>query len=64
VRRNRGLDRELVLKELRAVMPAFTSGAEHYGELDRERLEAWARWAKEFGLLRQEPDVEQAFALD
>ncbi|MDQ3741984.1 MAG: ABC transporter substrate-binding protein [Actinomycetota bacterium] len=63
VRRNRGLDRELVLAELRALGPAFTSGARRYGELDRVRLEAWAKWAKEFGLVRERPDVASAFRL-
>ncbi len=63
VRRNRGLDRALVLDELRALGPAFTSGARRYGELDRGRLQAWARWATEFGLVRERPDVERAFRL-
>jgi ABC-type nitrate/sulfonate/bicarbonate transport system substrate-binding protein len=64
VRRNRGLDRELVLDELRALGSAFTAGAERYGELDRERLEAWASWAEEFGLVKRAPDVGAAFALE
>ncbi len=63
VRRNRGLDRELVLEELRALGPAFTSGVRRYGDLDRERLEAWATWAQEFGLVRERPDVDSAFRL-
>jgi ABC-type nitrate/sulfonate/bicarbonate transport system substrate-binding protein len=63
VRRNRGLDRALVLDELRALGPAFTSGARRYGELDRGRLQAWARWAVRFGLVRERPDVERAFRL-
>lgn len=64
VRRNRGLDRALVLEELRALGPAFTAGARRFGELDRGRLEAWARWARRFGLVRERPDVERAFRLD
>lgn len=63
VRRNRGLDRALVLDELRALGSAFTSGARRYGELDRGRLRAWARWAARFGLVRRRPDVERAFRL-
>jgi putative hydroxymethylpyrimidine transport system substrate-binding protein len=63
VRRNRGLDRELVLDELRALGSAFTAGARRYGELDRGRLEAWARWAQRFGLVEERPDVGRAFAL-
>ncbi|HEX2086864.1 MAG TPA: ABC transporter substrate-binding protein [Solirubrobacteraceae bacterium] len=63
VRRNRGLERELVLDELQALGSAFTAGADRFGELDRERLEAWARWAEEFGLVRERPDVAAAFRL-
>jgi ABC-type nitrate/sulfonate/bicarbonate transport system substrate-binding protein len=63
VRRNRGLDRALALDELRALGSAFTAGPGRYGVLDRGRLEAWARWAKEFGLVREAPDVERAFRL-
>ncbi|HEV2812133.1 MAG TPA: ABC transporter substrate-binding protein [Solirubrobacteraceae bacterium] len=63
VRRNRGLDRELVLDELRALGSAFTAGAARFGELDRARLTAWAKWAEEFGLVREAPAVEKAFLL-
>jgi ABC-type nitrate/sulfonate/bicarbonate transport system substrate-binding protein len=62
IRRNRGLERDLVLAELRALGAAFTSGVEHYGDLDQERLEAWADWAMTFGLVKKRPDVERAFA--
>ena len=64
VRRNKGLDRALVLRELRALGAAFTVGADRYGELDRGRLEAWAKWAEEFGLVREAPDVTKAFRLE
>jgi putative hydroxymethylpyrimidine transport system substrate-binding protein len=63
VRRNRGLDRAAVIEEFRAVQGAFTAGASEYGELDRGRLDAWARWAVEFGLVKKRPDVERAFDL-
>ena len=63
-RRNRGLEREATLEELQAVSPTFTSGVERYGRLDRERLEAWADWTVEFGLVEEKPDVERAFAFD
>jgi ABC-type nitrate/sulfonate/bicarbonate transport system substrate-binding protein len=62
VRSNRGLDRELVLEELRAVQGAFTAGAARYGELDRKRLDAWAKWALTFGLVKRPPDVAKTFA--
>ena len=63
-RRNRGLEREPTLEELRAVSPTFTAGVERYGQLNRDRLEAWSRWAVKFGLLKKRPDVEKTFALD
>lgn len=61
VRRNPELERELVLTGLRTVQPAFTTGAERFGELDRARLQAWARWAKRVGIVAQRPDVDLAF---
>ena len=64
VRRNRGLKRELVLEELQAVQSTFVSGADRYGELDRDRLTAWSEWAQAFGLVRERPDVDLAFAFD
>jgi putative hydroxymethylpyrimidine transport system substrate-binding protein len=60
VRRNRGLEREPVLDELRAVQGAFTIDG-RFGDLDPARLEAWARWADEAGIVRERPDVNEAF---
>jgi putative hydroxymethylpyrimidine transport system substrate-binding protein len=59
--RNRGLDRATLAAQLDAVAPAFTAGAKAYGVLDRGRLEAWARWDEEFGILKRRPDVSKAF---
>jgi len=56
-----GLDRAQVGRELDAVSPSFTAGARRFGELNRTRLEAWARWEKRFGITRREPDVALAF---
>ena len=56
-----GLARDGVAPELRAVSPAFTAGARTFGELDRGRLEAWARWERRFGIVQREPDVGRAF---
>ena len=56
-----GLDREQVQRELDAVSPSFTAGARGFGELDRARLQAWARWEKRFGITKREPDVGLAF---
>jgi ABC-type nitrate/sulfonate/bicarbonate transport system substrate-binding protein len=64
VRRVQGLDRGPVLEELQAVQGAFTAGTRRYGTLDRGRLEAWARWAQEFGIVEKRPDVGAAFRPD
>ena len=39
-----GLDRAPLQRELDAVSPSFTAGARGFGELNRARLQAWARW--------------------
>jgi ABC-type nitrate/sulfonate/bicarbonate transport system substrate-binding protein len=57
----RGLDRAQVGRELDAVSAAFTAGARGFGELDRTRLEAWARWEQRFGITKRVPDVGLAF---
>ncbi len=57
----RGLDRAQVARELDAVSPSFTVGADRFGELDRTRLAAWARWEKRFGITKREPEVALAF---
>ncbi|MBW3652985.1 MAG: ABC transporter substrate-binding protein [Actinobacteria bacterium] len=56
-----GLQRDQVQLELDAVSPSFTAGARGFGELDRARLEAWARWERRFGITKREPDVGLAF---
>jgi putative hydroxymethylpyrimidine transport system substrate-binding protein len=56
-----GLERDDVARELRAVSPAFATGARAFGELNRGRLQAWARWERQFGIVRREPDVARAF---
>lgn len=56
-----GLDGPTLAAQLDAVAPAFTAGAQAYGRLDPERLEAWSRWDAEFGILRRPIDVEAAF---
>ncbi len=57
----KGLDRDQVQRELDAVSPSFTAGARGFGELDRPRLEQWARWEKRFGITKREPEVGLAF---
>jgi putative hydroxymethylpyrimidine transport system substrate-binding protein len=56
-----GLDRAQVQRELDAVSPSFTAGARGFGELNRPRLEQWARWEKRFGITKRVPDVGRAF---
>jgi ABC-type nitrate/sulfonate/bicarbonate transport system substrate-binding protein len=56
-----GLGRASVVRRLEAVAPAFTAGARVFGELDRGRLRAWARWERGVGIVRRLPDVERAF---
>jgi ABC-type nitrate/sulfonate/bicarbonate transport system substrate-binding protein len=58
---NRGLDRAAVMRELRAVEPALTAAPGGFGVLDRERLDAWARWEQRFGIVERAPDVDRAF---
>ena len=61
VERNAGLERETAARGFDAVSPAFTVGARRFGELDRARLRAWARWEARFGITRRPPDVARAF---
>jgi hypothetical protein len=45
--------------QLEAVAPALVPPV----RLDREALEAWAEFDDQFGILREAPDVSQAFSL-
>ncbi|HEV2768597.1 MAG TPA: ABC transporter substrate-binding protein [Solirubrobacteraceae bacterium] len=56
-----GLDREVAAAQLDALLPAFSLGTPRFGELDRERLGAWARWEAEFGIVKEPPNVALAF---
>jgi hypothetical protein len=44
-----------------AVAPAFTAGAQAYGELRRDVLRAWADWDVRFGILKRAPDLGATF---
>jgi ABC-type nitrate/sulfonate/bicarbonate transport system substrate-binding protein len=57
----KGLRRTTVARELDAVSPSFTAGARAFGELDPQRLRAWARWERRAGIVRRTPDVRRAF---
>jgi putative hydroxymethylpyrimidine transport system substrate-binding protein len=54
-----GADEPLVRAQLDAVAPALQPPV----ELDRAALEGWAAFDERFGILREAPDVEQAFWL-
>ena len=53
----KGLDRATVARELDDISPDFTAGARVFGQLDPERLQAWATWAKQSGKVGRAPDV-------
>jgi putative hydroxymethylpyrimidine transport system substrate-binding protein len=54
-----GADEPLVRAQLAAVQRALLPPV----SLDPEALEGWAAFDKQFGILKEEPDVEQAFRL-
>jgi putative hydroxymethylpyrimidine transport system substrate-binding protein len=58
------LDRDLTAKELDAVSPSFTAGADFYGQLDPKTLAAWATWEQQFGIVVKKPDVATMFDTD
>jgi putative hydroxymethylpyrimidine transport system substrate-binding protein len=58
---NPDLDREAADAQLDAVAPAFTAGADAYGQLRDDVLKQWADWDLEFGIVKQPIDVGSAF---
>jgi putative hydroxymethylpyrimidine transport system substrate-binding protein len=58
---NPDLDRQAAAAQLDAVSPAFTAGADVYGELRADALEQWAAWDLEFGIVKAPIDVGAAF---
>jgi NitT/TauT family transport system substrate-binding protein/putative hydroxymethylpyrimidine transport system substrate-binding protein len=54
-----GADEPLTRAQLEAVAPALKPPV----ELNRKALQEWARFDVEFGILREPPDVDQAFRL-
>ena len=57
----KGLDRATVARELDDISPDFTAGARVFGQLDPERLQAWATWATQSGKVGRPPDVMRMF---
>ena len=57
----RGLDRRDLSAQMDAVAPAFTAGAQAYGQLRPGVLREWAAWDKRFGILSEDVDPDEAF---
>jgi putative hydroxymethylpyrimidine transport system substrate-binding protein len=58
---NPDLDRDAASAQLDAVAPAFTAGADYYGQLREDVLEKWAAWDLQFGIVKERIDVGSAF---
>jgi putative hydroxymethylpyrimidine transport system substrate-binding protein len=61
VEANRDLDRDAAAAQLDAVAPAFTAGADYYGQLREDVLERWAAWDLRFGIVKKPIDVGSSF---
>ena len=61
VQREPDLDAGALRAQLDAVAPAFTAGADEFGQLRPSVLRAWAAWDLKFGILRKPLDVRSAF---
>ena len=57
----KGADRAQIQRQLDEVSPSFTAGARGFGELNRPRLEQWARWEQRLGITKGLPEVGLAF---
>ena len=57
----RGLDRDEIGAQMDAVAPAFTAGAQVYGQLRAGVLRKWAAWDRKFGILSTDIDPAEAF---
>jgi ABC-type nitrate/sulfonate/bicarbonate transport system substrate-binding protein len=58
------LDRTTAAAQLDAVSPAFTAGADFYGQLRQDVLEKWAAWDLRFGIVHKPIDVGRSFDLE
>jgi putative hydroxymethylpyrimidine transport system substrate-binding protein len=61
LQREPDLDRAALSAQLDAVSPAFTAGADEFGQLRPSVLRAWAAWDLKFGILHKPLDVRRAF---
>jgi putative hydroxymethylpyrimidine transport system substrate-binding protein len=58
---NPDLERTAAGAQLDAVSPAFTSGADYFGQLREDVLQKWAAWDLRFGIVKHPIDVGSAF---
>src|SRR4051794_22409269 len=58
---NPDLDRAAAAAQLDAVAPAFTAGADYYGQLRADVLQKWAKWDLDFGIVKKPIDVGSSF---
>jgi putative hydroxymethylpyrimidine transport system substrate-binding protein len=58
---NPDLGRDAADAQLSAVAPAFTAGADYYGQLREDVLEKWAKWDLDFGIVKKPIDVGSTF---
>jgi putative hydroxymethylpyrimidine transport system substrate-binding protein len=61
LQREPSLDRASLSAQLDAVAPAFTAGADEFGQLRPATLRAWSAWDAKFGILEHPIDVDRAF---
>jgi putative hydroxymethylpyrimidine transport system substrate-binding protein len=61
VEANPDLGRDAADAQLDAVAPAFTAGADYYGQLREDVLQKWAKWDLDFGIVKKPIDVGSAF---
>jgi len=57
------LDPTVAAAQLDTVAPAFTAGADYYGQLRQDVLEKWAAWDLKFGIVQKPIDVGRSFDL-
>jgi putative hydroxymethylpyrimidine transport system substrate-binding protein len=60
---NPDLDRAAADAQLDAIAPAFTAGADYYGQLRHGVVRRWAAWDLRFGIVKKPIDVGSAFDL-
>jgi ABC-type nitrate/sulfonate/bicarbonate transport system substrate-binding protein len=61
VQANPDLGRDAAGAQLDAVAPAFTAGADYYGQLREDVLQKWAKWDLDFGIVKKEIDIGSTF---